>query len=72
MKRISRDYVDFLESVVRSLLAERERNGQGDFDRFPRLNLDLGPTDEPAFYTPFNIKGLMVKTYKEFVEAGWK
>ncbi len=72
MRRISRNYVDFLESVVRSLLAEREKNGKSDFDEIEKLDLDRGPNDKVETYVPYNVKELMTKTYKEFVENGWK
>lgn len=72
MKRISRNYVDYLESVVRSLLAERERDGKGDTVEFEQLDLDRGPNDVLITYVPLNVKELMVRVYKEFVENGWK
>ena len=61
MKRLSNNYVGFLESVVRSLLAEREKAGKGDFDEFEKLDLDRGPNDKAVTYVPYNVKELMTK-----------
>jgi hypothetical protein len=74
MKRFSRDYIDFLESVIFSLLKEREQNGYGyrDFDGFTKVDLDRGPNDTPEIYIPCNVRDIITKTYKEFVESGYK
>lgn len=70
MKRISRNYVDFLESVVISLLDERTKSGNAS--DIIKMDLDRGPTGEIIKYNPVEVSKLITKTYKEFVENGWR
>lgn len=45
-------YRQYLEAVVKSLLAERELNGKGDFDQIEGVDWQ----GNPVYYMPYNIK----------------
>jgi len=45
-------YRQYLEAVIKSLLAERELNGKGDFDKIEGIDFQ----GNSAYYMPYNIK----------------